>query len=722
MGNPNSIREAAIAYHSQGYVPIPCYSGEKFSVKGWQNLRLDSIDIDKLFPNGSVKSIGILNGEPSGGLVDVDHDCPEARAAASILLPETKRIWGRQSAPTSHYAYRVDDPPSTPKIDFNGPSGEHICEIRGTGGFTFVPPGIAKGKPQRGSVDEPCVWHRDGEAAHIEYHELHRAVGKVASASLIAMHWPAGSRHAASLALAGGLLRAGWLVEDVERFVEAVCRAAGDDELRDRLNSVRDSVKKLEQGENVSGWPSLATLIGDAVVAKVREWLAIRSPSVHFNASTPTIDPASSEWPTLHESALYGLPGEIVGTIDPATEADPVAILMQTLIHFGNRIGRNAHFRVEADTHHANEFCVLMGQSSKARKGTSQGQVQALFRNADALTTPLDAAGGWCEKRIVSGLSSGEGLIWQVRDPIEKKKKVSGRGEEPRYEMEVDDPGETDKRLLVIEPEFANVLKQTERQGNTLSPVVRQSWDGTTLRTLTKNSAATATDPHISIIGHITTEELKRYLSTTESSNGFGNRFLWVAVKRSKFLPEGGRPDPTAMGRLSKQLAEAIRFAETADEVKRDAEARTLWCDVYEQLSTGRPGLAGSLLARAEAHVMRLAMLYALLDCSSSIRAEHLLAAIALWDYCERSVLFVFGDAMGDPLADDLARLIRQSGERGISKTDISNYLTRNVPADKVNRALMLLVTHGVAHPVSEPTGGRSAERWFAGRASSNEQ
>ena len=243
----------------------------------------------------------------------------------------------------------------------------------------------------------------------------------------------AGSRHAASLALAGGLLRAGWPVADVELFIEAVCRAAGDDELQDRSNSVRGTASKLEQGENVSGWPSLATLIGDAVVAKVREWLGIHSPSADFKTSTPTIDPNSTEWPTLHESAMYGLPGDIVRAIDPATEADPVAILIQTLICFGNRIGRKAHFCVEADTHQANEFVVLMGQSSKARKGTSLKQVQALFRDADALTRdaddptiPLDGSGGWCDTRIVSGLSSGEGLIWQVRDAIEKQEKVSG--------------------------------------------------------------------------------------------------------------------------------------------------------------------------------------------------------------------------------------------------------------------------------------------------------
>ena len=141
-----------------------------------------------------------------------------------------------------------------------------------------------KGKPQRGSVDEPCVWHTNGEPAHIEYHELHRAVDKVASASLIAMHWHGGSRHAASLALAGEMLRAGWSVDDVGQIIEAVCHAANDDEIQDRLNSVRDSVKKLEQGENVSGWLTLAKSIGNDVIECVRGWLGILSPSASYKS------------------------------------------------------------------------------------------------------------------------------------------------------------------------------------------------------------------------------------------------------------------------------------------------------------------------------------------------------------------------------------------------------------------------------------------------------
>ena len=109
MGNAFTVRDAACAYHRQGYVPVPIESGtKKCTVSGWDQTRLDSFNLDKLFPEGCTKGIGILNGEPSGGHIDIDLDCAEARAAAELLLPATERIWGRQSASNSHYGYRVD--------------------------------------------------------------------------------------------------------------------------------------------------------------------------------------------------------------------------------------------------------------------------------------------------------------------------------------------------------------------------------------------------------------------------------------------------------------------------------------------------------------------------------------------------------------------------------------------------------------------------------------
>lgn len=268
--------------------------------------------------------------------------------------------------------------------------------------------------------------------------------------------------------------------------------------------------------------------------------------------------------------------------------------------------------------------------------------------------------------------------------------------------------------MLVYEPEFANVLKQSERQGNTLSAVLRQAWDTDSLRTLTKNSPAKATGAHISIIGHITSEELHRYLTATESANGFANRFFWVAVQRSKLLPFGGQPDPRLLKDIQGRLGNAIASARPLGEIRRTEEADEMWAEVYPRLSSDRPGLAGCLLGRAEAHTMRLALIYALLDKKDAIGAEHLMAALALWDYAERSVLYVFGDSLGNPLADDLLQMIRRS-PNGVTRTEITNYLGRSAPSDAINHALALLLRGGLARFERQESGGRPTERWLAG-------
>src|SRR5262245_24286914 len=110
---------------------------------------------------------------------------------------------------------------------------------------------------------------------------------------------------------------------------------------------------------------------------------------------------------------------------------------------------------------------------------------------------------------------------------------------------------------------------------------------------------------------------------------------------------------------------------------------------------------------------MRLALQYALLDLSAVIRAEHLLAALALWDYCERSVVYVFGDALGDDVADDLLRLLRACPD-GLTRTEMRDHFQRNQPAERIGRALGLLLQHRLARREQVQTGGRSAERWFA--------
>lgn len=157
-----------------------------------------------------------------------------------------------------------------------------------------------------------------------------------------------------------------------------------------------------------------------------------------FDPSTPTSDPAPTlslpaGWPTPPDPVAYhGRPGQIVQRIAPHTEADPVAILAQLLVACGALIGRGAHYRVEATLHHPNEFVVLVGTSAKARKGSSFDHIARL----------LSAVDPGFASRLTTGLSSGEGLIWAVRDPQDQ------------------DHGATDKRLLVIEPELASVISR----------------------------------------------------------------------------------------------------------------------------------------------------------------------------------------------------------------------------------------------------------------------
>jgi hypothetical protein len=212
------------------------------------------------------------------------------------------------------------------------------------------------------------------------------------------------------------------------------------------------------------------------------------------------------------------------------------------------------------------------------------------------------------------------------------------------------------------------------------------------------------------MIGHITKEELKRYLTRTEAGNGFGNRILWFCVKRSKILPEGGRISEVDFTPFLKRLREAVTFAAGAGEVTRDPEARALWASVYPELSEGKPGLVGALTSRAEAQVLRLSMIYALLDGEKFVRVLHLLAALAVWDYCETSVTYIFGQAIGDPVADIILEALRAAPD-GLTRTEVSNLFGRHEAAERIQLAIGELQRRGIIATETVETGGRPIER-----------
>ena len=94
-------------------------------------------------------------------------------------------------------------------------------------------------------------------------------------------------------------------------------------------------------------------------------------------------DGADPQWPVLHEDAMCGLAGDVVRKLEPHTEADPVALLLQVLSAFGNAAGRSAYFEAGGSRHYGNLFAVMVGKTSKARKGTSWAAVHHAFSGID---------------------------------------------------------------------------------------------------------------------------------------------------------------------------------------------------------------------------------------------------------------------------------------------------------------------------------------------------
>ena len=436
---------------------------------------------------------------------------------------------------------------------------------------------------------------------------------------------------------------------------------------------------------------SLPKLIASSSIANIWELQPAPPPQPE-----PPQQAESEAWPEMDRAAYYGLAGDFVRTLEPHTEADPAGLLIQFLIAFGNIVGSSPFYKVEEDKHRANLFALLVGDSARGRKGTGAGRVRSLSQVTDDL---------WSKERNVSGLSSGEGLISSVRDKVVKWN-AKDRSEE------IIDPGVSDKRLLVTEAEFAGTLSVMERSGNNLSPNIRNAWDGLTLQTLTKTPLK-ATGAHVSIIGHITQDELRVRLRRTDMANGFANRFLFALVKRSKRLPYGGHVDEAALASLSERFRQAVEFAKPVGRViMTDATAKA-WALAYEELSADRPGLLGAVTARAEAQVIRLSLIYSLLDGKGEIDTAHLDAAMAVWAYCDQSAHLIFGDSLGDPAADDILDALRRR-PAGMTRTDISNLFARHRTSDQIGAALAMLLKLGRARFQELQTSGRPVETWFA--------
>lgn len=336
--------------------------------------------------------------------------------------------------------------------------------------------------------------------------------------------------------------------------------------------------------------------------------------------------------PHPNDEMFYGFTGKLAQTATHGIEVNQVAAAMVFLSFLGAYVGRDTFLHINNTIHHPRLFTLHIGRSGTG-KGDAQQLIWRVMRRINEMNSGLL---GGCHS---GGLSTREGLIMLMHDGI---------GETPEI---------LDKRLWIVESEFANMLHQSKREGNTLSSCLREMWDGNSSSPATKSSRIACTAPHVGIHANITPSELNALLSSKEMNNGFANRFLMVWAENIGNVPFPKTTPQSVIDALATKVMEIIRFAkggypntQDSHEMMLSAGAEAYYCSIYPTLNApvGNDFLTG-MLNRRKPYVLRLAMLFALTDQTRVIEEKHLMAAYAWVNYAIDTVRFVFADKANSP-------------------------------------------------------------------------
>lgn len=470
------------------------------------------------------------------------------------------------------------------------------------------------------------------------------------------------------------------IVADRDDPGRAHARAAADG-LAGRARSVR--IVESAAGKDVSDHLDAGHDLGDLV---------------DVDAPADDVDVEARQWPILDAAAYQGAAGRIVKMVAPYTEADPAAVLVTLLSAVGAVVGAKVHMLGGNDEHPARVWTLIVGKTSSGAKGTSH----SLVRSIVLLAAPEFG------KQLEGGLSSGEGLIERVRD---------AQGDTPEAQAD-DTDAPTDRRLLVIETEYASVLARQKREGSSLGYVLRQAWDGAVLSTLNrKANRLRATGASITVIGHITPGELSAKLEDSDVAGGGLNRFLPILSRRSRLLPDGGNlPGDVKAGAVT--MVKTALSAAAKGRREWTPAARTRWHAAYATLAADRPdSRLTSATARAVPQVMRLALAFSILDSAPAVDVDHLEAALAVWDYAFASAAWLFSTAE-DAEGDRLIEYIASGGPAGRSQSEIHREHYRgHKTSDQVAGQLRPLIESGQVEKVTVPTKGRSKTTYVAKKA-----
>lgn len=390
--------------------------------------------------------------------------------------------------------------------------------------------------------------------------------------------------------------------------------------------------------------------------------------------------------PAWQPGMFSGPIGEIVGLADPDTEADKVGVYAVLLAQAGVLIHTAPHVQIGNTRHPLLIWPLLIGRTNTGRKGEATATAERVsFRAAQELGD-----------LTVSGLSSGEGLIERIRD-----------------QDNPDDKGGTeDKRLLVIEPEFANVMAVMGREGSTLPGLLRQAWEGRRLSSLTRQRLV-ASESHIGIIGNITPREFRAKMRATDLAGGTWNRFLPLYVERRKMLALPRGIDDDTLRSASKLFREAIDSARQLASIQLGKEATDLWRNqLYAEFSDfDEDDAVSDFVQRAAPYCRRISALLAALEGCRLEKRSHLESAAELVRYSIASAAFVLDSSPRDSRSDKLRRAVTEAGAAGLSRDEVMKLFARKLSAAELDDLAEQLCQDGDYEQVTMATKGRPTTR-----------
>ena len=471
-----------------------------------------------------------------------------------------------------------------------------------------------------------------------------------------------GQIHSWMLTQAGKLRAMGLDADGIEgpllALVHANCEPPIDDE---KVKTMAKSICNFAPGT-----PGVALTLGQQVDAAQ----AAAKASEASKDATGTFPHGDKNMPDpLSEDAYHGLAGRHLRNIEANSEAHPAGILGIFLSGFGSIVGRRAFILVEDSIHFPAVNVLVTGKSSRSRKDTATGRALRPLKEADNV---------WAKDSIHQSFASGEALTAYFHNRFQKM---------PPKPI----------RLFVTDTEFKTTMTICGRQGNTLSEGYRRLFNGDPMENIVKKARLYAPYTCGSVSGAITLGELQETLKQVEIESGFVNRFLTMLIHRVRRISRPNRvTDAAAISEraaIVTELREVLRWVEkhsadihgvhageplTGISMSWADDAGELWDSFYNGLGDDD----AEYLNRAEVFVLRLTMIYALLDKSAVMKVEHVKAALAVWEYAKQSAALVYGSAQ----SPDVTRLLGKALASGkMTRGSVSNFFGRHKSAEELD-------------------------------------